>query len=45
MTNRAKKDLKRLDKQTQARIGDALRKLAEHEEGDVTHLTDVRPAE
>lgn len=39
------KDLKRLDKQTQARIGDALRQLAEHEEGDVTRLTDVRPPE
>jgi len=39
------KDLKRLDKQTQARIGDALRQLVEHEEGDVTRLTDVRPPE
>ena len=45
LTNRAQKDLARLDEQSQVRVRAALRKLADTGEGDVVKLTDVDPRE
>ncbi|HEV8241771.1 MAG TPA: type II toxin-antitoxin system RelE/ParE family toxin [Thermoanaerobaculia bacterium] len=42
---RARRDLKRLDRQTQARVVDAVERFAAFGQGDVLHLVDVKPPE
>ncbi len=42
---RARKDMRRLDKQTAERIGRAVERLAETGQGDVRRLQDLEPPE
>jgi mRNA interferase RelE/StbE len=42
---RARRDLKRLDRQTQARVVDAVERFAASGEGDVVRLVGVTPPE
>ena len=42
---RARRDLKRLDRQVQARVVDAVERFAAYGDGDVVRLVDVTPVE
>ena len=45
ISNRAKKDLRRLDQQSQAKVHAALKQIAESDEGDIKRLANVNPSE